>query len=74
MMAYLSPRRNRILCLIEEMVRSIGETSNTEEAPEELFETLKEWSEYLNKEDIDIERVIRRPKKTRSPTRGPSPC
>lgn len=57
------------------MVRSKGATSNTGAVSEELFETIKEWGEYLNKEDIDINEVAQKaPKRAARPSRGPSPC
>lgn len=58
----------------EEMVRPVGGTSNTEEPPESLFETLKEWGEYLNNEDIDVKGVIEREHGKKTPPKGPSPC
>ena len=54
-----------------ELVPRDGLTSNREVSAEELFETLAEWGEYLNKEGIDVKQAAER-RKHRS--RGPSPC
>ena len=57
------------------MVRSKGPISNTEGLPDELFETLKEWGEYLNEKDIKINEVEgKAQKRLPRPSRGPSPC
>jgi len=50
---------------LSEMVDVRGETSNA------LFDTLEEWNDYLNKENIDPLKLS--PNKPRIQNRGPRP-